>query len=62
MYSDYGITFDGAGSWNFGNNFARNVEIFCVDNSLSYYTNNCKNNFLVLGQGPISGINGRKII
>ena len=33
VYSGYGITFDSAGSWSFGNDFARNVTIFGVDNS-----------------------------
>ena len=31
VYSGYGIAFDGAGSWNFGNNFARNFVIFDID-------------------------------
>ena len=52
IYSGYGITFDGASSWSFGINFARNVVIFGVDNSVSSLTDNCKNNFLVLGEGP----------
>ena len=33
VYSGYGITFDSAGSWSFGNDFARNVTILGVDNS-----------------------------
>ena len=33
VYCGYGIVFDGAGSWNFGNDLARNVVIFVVDNS-----------------------------
>ena len=47
-----GITFDAASSWSFGINFARNVVIFGVDNSMSSLTDNCKNYFLVLGEGP----------
>ena len=43
--------FDGAGSWNFGDDFARNVVICGVDNSSSSHADNCKNNFLVLGKG-----------
>ena len=31
---------------------------FGVDNSSSSHTDNCKNNFLVLGEGPTYGING----
>ena len=33
-----GIAFDGKGSWSFGNDFARNVINFGVDNSSSYHT------------------------
>ena len=58
MYSDYGIVFDGTGSWNFGNDFARNVVIFIVDNSSSSHADNSKNTLLVLGERPTSGING----
>ena len=45
VYSGYGITFDGASSWNFGNSFARNVVIFGVNNSSSSHADNHKNNF-----------------
>ena len=31
--------------WSFGNDFARNAIIFGGDNSSSFYTDNCKNNF-----------------
>ena len=58
VYSGYGITFDSAGSWNFGNNFVRNVIIFDVDNSLSSHFDNRKNKFLILGEDPTYGING----
>ena len=54
----YGITFDGAGSWNFVNGFARNVVIFGFDNSSSSHTENLKNNFLVLGERPTDDISG----
>ena len=43
---------------NFGNDFARNVVIFSVDNSSSSHTDNCENNFLVLDERDIFGING----
>ena len=56
--SGYGMAFDGAGSWSFGNDNARNVVIFGADNSLSSHTDNYKNNFLKLGEGPTYGING----
>ena len=58
IYSGYGITFDGARSWSFDKGFARNVVIFGFgDNSLSH-ADNCKNTFLVLGEGLTDGING----
>ena len=46
-------------SWSFGNDFARNVVIFGVDNSLSTHTNKNlkKRNFSVLGEGLTDGIN-----
>ena len=59
MYSGYGITFDSASSWSFDNDTARNVIIFGVDNSSSSHADNHKNNFLVVGEGPTFGINGR---
>ena len=47
------IAFNGAGSWSFGNDFTRNG----VDNSSSSHDDNCKNNFLTLGEEPTSDIN-----
>ena len=58
VYSGYGIAFDGKGKWSFGNDLARNVIIFGVDNSLSSHTDNLKNDFLILGEGPTFCING----
>ena len=58
VYSGYVITFDSAGSWSFGNDFSWNVIIFGVDNSSSSHSDNHKNNFLILGEGPTYGING----
>ena len=58
MYSGYGITFDGKGSWSFGYEFAGNVTIFGVDNSSSSHTDNLKNVFLTLGKKDTFGING----
>ena len=49
VYSRYGITFDSGGSWNFDNDFARNVTIFGVDDTSSFHSDNHKNNFLILG-------------
>ena len=45
VYSGYGVVFDGAGSWSFGNAFAQNAVIFGVDNSLSSHSNNRMNMF-----------------
>ena len=50
-YNGRATAFDGEGSWSFGNDFARNVAIFCVGNR--------KNDFLVLGKEPTNGINDR---
>ena len=58
VYSVYGVTFDSAGSWGFGNDFARNVIVFGVDNNSSSHSDNRKNNFLILGECPTYGING----
>ena len=58
MYSVYGITFDGAGSLAFDNDTVRNVINFGVDNSSLSHSDNRKNNFLLLGKNPTTGING----
>ena len=47
VHSGYGITSDGAHSWTFGNDFARNAVIFGTDNSSSSHTDNRKNNLSV---------------
>ena len=47
MYSGFRITFDGNGERNFGNDFAKNVIIFGVDNHSSSDTDNLKNDFLI---------------
>ena len=57
LYTDYGIAFDGAGFWSFGNDFARNLVTFGIDNSSSCHADNQKNNFSVLGEGPTYYIN-----
>ena len=54
VYSGHGITFDNAGSSSFDSDFARNVIIFGLDNSSSSHSDNCKNKFLILAQGPKS--------
>ena len=55
LYSGSGITFESAGLQSFDNDFARNVIIFGVDNSLSTHSDN---KFLILGEGPTYSING----
>ena len=57
MCSGYRIVFEGKGVWNFGNDYSKNVAIFGVDNSSSSHAENCKNRFLVLGEGDTFGIN-----
>ena len=57
-YNGHWITFDSARSRSFGNDFAKNVITFGVDNSSSFHADNCKDNFLILGKGPTFGING----
>ena len=46
VYSEYGITFDSAGSRSFNNDFGRNVITFDVDSSSSSYSDNREKNFL----------------
>ena len=55
--ADMNITFDSTGSWSFGNDFAKNVVIFGVDNSSSCHADNHKNNFLILIEVPTYDIN-----
>ena len=57
-YNGQEIAFDGKGFWNFNNDTARNDAAFGVDNSSSFYIDDLKYNFLVLGEGPTEGING----
>lgn len=42
--------------WIFGDDFAKNVIIFYIDNTSSSHADNLKNIFLVLGKGPTYGI------
>ena len=56
-YNGWRIAFDGEGSWSFGNELARNILIFGVENSSSSHTDNWKHNLLVLGEGPADGVN-----
>ena len=58
VYCGYEIAFAGKGTWNFGNDFAKNVVIFDVDNSSLSHADNHKINFSVLDEGLTHGING----
>ena len=58
VYGGYEITSDSARLWSFDNGNAEIVIIFCVNSSSSSHVDNCKNNFSILGLGPIFGING----
>ena len=41
----------GKNEWKLGNESAKNVKTFGVDNSSSSHTDNCKNNLLMLSEG-----------
>ena len=58
VHRGYGITLVSAGSWSFNNDFAGNFIVFDADNSSLSHLNNRKNNFLILDEGPVYGING----
>ena len=56
-YSRNGIGFDRRGSFSFpGGGFGQNVLIFGVDMSSSAHIDNKKKDILVLGIGPIQGL------
>ena len=57
VYIGYGILFHEKVEWRFGNDYARNVVNFSIDNSSSSHVDNRKNKFLVLGEGDTFGIN-----
>ena len=50
------INYDGAGLWNFGNEFSSNVAIFRFDTSLSRHSENLEINFLTLGKASTHDI------
>ena len=56
IYSSHGIAFDGAVSWNFCKDFARNVVILGVENMLSTHADNIS--CLVLREGLTYCITG----
>ena len=53
--SSYATKFDNSCSWDFDDEFVRNIVIFRVDNSSSSHTDN-RNNFLVLYESSTYGI------
>ena len=55
-YLGYGIGFDREGSYSAGNDIDRNVIIFEVDMSLSPHIDNKEKDILILGKGPIQGL------
>ena len=57
VYSGYGIAFGSADFRNFDNDSARNIIIFGVDNSSPSHGYSSKNNFSVLSDNLIFGIN-----
>ena len=59
VYGKYRIAFDSEISWRFVYEFARNVVIFAVDNNSRSHSDNRKNNFFILVEVIICGINGR---
>ena len=56
-FNDWAIAFNGEDSWSFGNDFARNIVNFGVDDSPLSHTDDRENNYLVLGEGLTDGIN-----
>ena len=54
IYNAWQTAVDGKGSQSFGMSFSRNILIFGVDNSSSFFTDNNKN--LVLGDRPTDSI------
>ena len=52
------MTFNSTVSWSSGNDTARKVIIFGVDNNSSSHVDSCKNNFLILSLDQIFRING----
>ena len=56
-YSGYGIGFDRKGSFSFpSSGYGQNVIIFGVDMSSSIHIDNKKKDILILGRGPIQGL------
>ena len=55
-YSGYGIGFDRCETFSVPHGFGRNVLIFGVDMSSSAHVDNKEEDILILGKGPIQGL------
>ena len=55
-YSGYGIWFNSKGNFSIGNGFGRNYIIFGIAMCTSVHTDNKKKDILILGEGPIQGL------
>ena len=55
-YSGYGIGLDRKGLFSLGNEIGRNVIIFGIDMSSSQHIDNKNKYILILGKGPIQGL------
>ena len=55
-YSGYGIRLDRKGLFSLGNEIGRNVIIFGIDMSSSQHIDNKNKYILILGKGPIQGL------
>ena len=50
LYCDYGVAFDGKHPWTSGNDCTGNNVSFAFDNTSPSHADNCKSEFLVLGE------------
>ena len=62
VYGGYGIEFYGKGTLGFGHDYGKNIIVLGIDNSSSSHADNCKNSFLVLGEGVTFDINGSFVV
>ena len=57
-YSGYGIEFGTKAEFSLGNGFGRNCIIFGVDMNSFVHVDNTKKDILILGKGPLQGLDG----
>ena len=60
-YSDNGIGFDAPSNYSINGEYGKNAIILSVDNSISVHADNRKQNILVIGEGPIDGLDDTTI-